>query len=74
MQYGQAILVSGGFVGFLPTHYAEMLARIHHLQEASGAEAFRNAAQLSLISAIDRPLTPSGRLLAKLLTQPAKAD
>jgi DNA-binding transcriptional LysR family regulator len=68
------MLIGGGVVGFLPTHYAEMLAPIHRLQEVSGAEAFRYTTQFSLISAIDRPLPPSGRLLAKLLTQPAKAD
>jgi LysR family transcriptional regulator, transcriptional activator for bauABCD operon len=68
------MLVGGGFVGFLPMHYAEMLAPIHHLQEVSGAEAFRYTTQFSLISAIDRPLPPSGRLLAKLLAQPANAD
>jgi DNA-binding transcriptional LysR family regulator len=68
------MLIGGGVVGFLPTHYAEMLAPIHHLQEVSGAEAFRYTTQFSLISAIDRPLPPSGRLLAKLLTRPAKAD
>ena len=67
------MLVGGGFVGFLPTHYAEMLTPIHHLQEVSGAEAFRYTTQFSLISAIDRPLPPGGRLLAKLLTQPATA-
>jgi DNA-binding transcriptional LysR family regulator len=68
------MLIGGGVIGFLPTHYAEMLAPIHRLQEVSGAEAFRYTTQFSLISAIDRPLPPSGRLLAKLLTQPAKAD
>ena len=68
------MLVGGGFVGFLPTHYAEILSPIHQLQEVSGAEAFRYTTQFSLISAIDRPLPPSGRLLAKLLAQPAKAD
>jgi LysR family transcriptional regulator, transcriptional activator for bauABCD operon len=68
------MLVGGGVVGFLPTHYAEMLAPIHYLQEVSGAEAFRYTTQFSLISAIDRPLPPNGRLLAKLLTQAAKPD
>jgi DNA-binding transcriptional LysR family regulator len=68
------MLVGGGFVGFLPTHYVEMLTPIHQLQEVSGAEALRYTTQFSLISAIDRPLPPSGRLLAKLLTQPAKTD
>jgi DNA-binding transcriptional LysR family regulator len=68
------MLIGGGVVGFLPTHYAEMLAPIHRLQEVSGAEAFRYTTQFSLISEIDRPLPPGGRLLAKLLTQPAKAD
>jgi DNA-binding transcriptional LysR family regulator len=68
------MLIGGGVIGFLPTHYAEMLAPIHRLQEVSGAEAFRYTTQFSLISAIDRPLPPSGRLLAKLLIQPAKAD
>jgi DNA-binding transcriptional LysR family regulator len=68
------MLVGGRVVGFLPTHDAEMLAPIHYLQEVSGAEAFRYTTQFSLISAIDRPLPPSGRLLAKLLTQAAKPD
>lgn len=68
------MLVGGGCVGFLPTHYVEMLGPIHRLQEVSGAEAFRYTTQFSLISAIDRPLPPSGRLLAKLLTQPRKTD
>ncbi|KJC48146.1 transcriptional regulator [Bradyrhizobium sp. LTSP885] len=68
------ILVGGGFVGFLPTHYVEMLGPIHHLEEVSGAEAFRYTTQFSLISSIDRPLPPSGRLLAKLLTRPQSAD
>jgi DNA-binding transcriptional LysR family regulator len=68
------MLVGGGVVGFLPTHYAEMLTPIHHLQEVAGAEAFRYTTQFSLISAVDRPLPPNGRLLAKLLTRPAKTD
>ncbi len=68
------MLVGGGFVGFLPTHYVEMLGPIHRLQEVAGAEAFRYTTQFSLISAIDRPLPPSGRLLAKLLTQPRKPE
>jgi DNA-binding transcriptional LysR family regulator len=67
------MLVGGGFVGFLPTHYVQMLGPIHHLQEVSGAEAFRYTTQFSLISAINRPLPPSGRLLAKLLTRPPTA-
>ncbi|WP_315836689.1 LysR family transcriptional regulator [Bradyrhizobium prioriisuperbiae] len=66
------MLVGGRFIGFLPTHYVEMLGPIHRLQEVRGAEAFRYTTQFSLISAIDRPLPPSGRLLAKLLTQPKK--
>jgi DNA-binding transcriptional LysR family regulator len=64
------MLVGGGFVGFLPRHYVEMLRPIHQLEEVSGAEAFRYTTQFSLISAINRPLPPSGRLLAKLLTDP----
>jgi LysR family transcriptional regulator, transcriptional activator for bauABCD operon len=61
------ILAGGGAVGFLPTHYVELLAPLHPLQEVSGAEAFRYTTQFSLIWAMDRPLPPSGRLLAKLL-------
>jgi DNA-binding transcriptional LysR family regulator len=61
------LLASGGAVGLLPTHYVEMLAPLHPLQEVSGAEAFRYTTQFSLISAADRPLPPSGRLLAGLL-------
>ncbi|KJC38213.1 transcriptional regulator [Bradyrhizobium sp. LTSP849] len=67
------MLVGGGFVGFLPRHYVEMLRPIHQLEEVSGAEAFRYTTQFSLISAINRPLPPSGRLLAKLLTDPESA-
>jgi DNA-binding transcriptional LysR family regulator len=61
------ILASGDAVGFLPTHYVEMLAPLYPLREVSGAEAFRYTTQFSLISAADRPLPPSGRLLAGLL-------
>jgi LysR family transcriptional regulator, transcriptional activator for bauABCD operon len=61
------ILASGGAVGFLPTHYVEMLAPLFQLQEVVGAEPFRYTTQFSLISAADRPLPPSGRLLAGLL-------
>jgi hypothetical protein len=67
------MLVGGGFVGFLPTHYVEMLRPIHQLEEVSGAKAFRYTSQFSLISAINRPLPPSGRLLSRLLTDPQNA-
>lgn len=62
------LLLSGGTVGFLPTHYVDMLAPIYRFQEVLDAEAFRYTTRFSLISASDRPLPPSGRLLAKLLT------
>lgn len=62
------LLLSGGTVGFLPTHYVDMLAPLHRFQEVLDAEAFRYTTHFSLISASDRPLPPSGRLLAKLLT------
>ncbi|MBB4371233.1 DNA-binding transcriptional LysR family regulator [Bradyrhizobium sp. cir1] len=68
------MLVGGGFVGFLPTHYVEMLRPIHQLAEVAGAEAFRYTTQFSLISAINRPLPPSGRLLTRLLTDPQSAS
>jgi DNA-binding transcriptional LysR family regulator len=61
------LLASGGAVGFLPTHYVEMLEPLHPLQEVAGTEAFRYTTQFSMISAADRPLPPSGRLLAGLL-------
>jgi hypothetical protein len=68
------MLVGGGFVGFLPTHYVEMLRPICSLEEVSGAEPLRYTTQFSLISAINRPLPPSGRLLAKLLTEPQRTN
>lgn len=62
------MVAGGGFVGFLPTHYAEMLAPTYRLREVGGAEAFRYTTQFSLIWAVDRPLSPSGRLFVRLLT------
>lgn len=61
------LLLSGGTVGFLPTHYVDMLASLYRFQEVLDSEAFRYTTRFSLISARDRPLPPSGRLLARLL-------
>jgi DNA-binding transcriptional LysR family regulator len=63
------MIAGGGFVGFLPAHYAEMLAPLYPLQEVVGAEPLRYAAQFSLIWAVNRPLPPSGRLLQRLLSE-----
>jgi DNA-binding transcriptional LysR family regulator len=63
------MVAGGGFVGFLPMHYADMLAPMYQLQEVNGAEAFRYTTRFSLIWAVDRPLTPSGRLFARLLAE-----
>jgi DNA-binding transcriptional LysR family regulator len=63
------MIAGGGFVGFLPTHYAEMLAPMHRLQEVGAAEAFRYTTQFSLIWATSRPMSPGGRLFLRLLAE-----
>lgn len=63
------MLVSGGFVGFLPSHYATALSHMYRLAEVREAEAFRYTTQFSLIWAADRPLTPAGQLFVRLLTE-----
>ncbi|ALA20415.1 MULTISPECIES: LysR family transcriptional regulator [Chelatococcus] len=62
------MIASGGFVGFLPTHYAGMLAPRYPLVEVGNAEALRYTTQFSLISLVERPLPPSGQLFVRLFT------
>lgn len=61
------LLASGGFVAFLPTHYAEALRPIHPFSEVAGAASFRYETTFSLASNLERPLPPCGELFARLL-------
>lgn len=63
------LIASGGYVGFLPTHYAAILARRYPLVEVTNAETLRYTTQFSLISLIERPLPPSGQLFVRLFTE-----
>lgn len=63
------MLVAGGYVGFIPLHYAEMLAPLYRLAEVGDAEPFRYMTQFALVSAAGRPMLPSGRLFARLLAE-----
>jgi DNA-binding transcriptional LysR family regulator len=63
------MIISGNCVGFLPTHYAEMLSRSNKIREVSEAETCRYKTHGFLISAADRPLTPSANLLSRLIVQ-----
>ena len=60
-------LAGGGFVGFLPTHYASALNPQYGLQEVVGAEALYYRTEFFLVREASRPLSAQGRLLTRLL-------
>jgi DNA-binding transcriptional LysR family regulator len=61
-------LASGGFVGFLPAHYASELSQSYRLREVVGAEASFYGTEFYLAHERSRPLSSPGRLFANLLT------
>lgn len=61
------LLAAGGFVGYLPCHYAKALAHMYKLVEVGDAEALAYDTIFSLVSLKDRPLPPSAQLLVRLL-------
>ncbi|MBX9751681.1 MAG: LysR family transcriptional regulator [Roseococcus sp.] len=67
------LLAGGGFVGYLPTHYAAAVARQHHLAEVSGAERLAHDTKIVLATMQSHELSPAGRLLADLLLQAHRA-
>lgn len=60
-------LAGGGFVGFLPTHYASALNPQYGLREVVGAEALYYRTEFFLVREASRPLSAQGRLLTRLL-------
>lgn len=60
-------LAGGGFVGFLPTHYASALKPQYGLQEVVGAEALYYRTEFFLAREASRPLSAQGRLLTRLM-------
>jgi DNA-binding transcriptional LysR family regulator len=63
------MLVAGGYVGFIPVHYALMLEPLYRLIEVRDAEPFRYTTQFALVTVAGRPMLPSGRLFARLLAE-----
>lgn len=63
------LLAAGGFVGYLPCHYAKALSHMYALVEVSDAEALAYDTIFSLVSLKDRPLPPSAQVLVRLLME-----
>lgn len=60
-------LAAGGFVGFLPAHYASELSQSYRLREVAGAGPVFYKTQFFLAYEKSRPLSSPGRLFANLL-------
>lgn len=63
------LLAGGGFVGYLPTHYAASVARQHRLAEVSGAGSLAHDTKIGIATIQDHQLSPAAQLLTDLLLQ-----
>jgi DNA-binding transcriptional LysR family regulator len=67
------LLAGGGFVGYLPTHYATAVAHQHCLAEVRGAGRLVHDTKIAMATVQNQELSPAGRLLADLLLQAHRA-
>lgn len=63
------LLASGGFVGFLPTHYVAALSHLYRFEEVPGSAEMSYETRFSLATSQEQKLPPSGQLFADLLRQ-----
>jgi DNA-binding transcriptional LysR family regulator len=63
------MLVGGGFVGYLPTHYADSMAPLYRLAEVRGSEALDYTTKFAMATMQHHRLPPAAQLLATLLTK-----
>lgn len=62
-------LSAGGHVGFLPDHYANMLAERIPLQRVFAADPFEYSIPFHLTAEVARPLSAQARLFSEILVQ-----
>lgn len=62
------LLAGGGYVGYLPTHYAEALPQ-HRLAEVRGSNGFAYTTRFAMATVQHHRLPPAGHLLVELLRQ-----
>jgi len=63
------LLVSGGFVGYLPTHYVDGLKHLYRLVEVRESRSFAYRTKFAMATVQNHRLPPAGQLLAASLIQ-----
>jgi DNA-binding transcriptional LysR family regulator len=63
------LLVGGGFVGYLPTHYVDALRHLYRLVEVRDARAFAYRTKFAMATVQSHRLPAAGQLLAAALIQ-----